>query len=149
MVSSFLRQRGMPSLFRPWSVCFAMVTVVIVTCMMLPQYFGMMKFTQWGAMYTDSWCRVDISSGKPGDDGVQSDVVTASTVGPGAVFSAPMHNYQSCLMWARMVQCGRVMPDGWTVAWARPFFKGQYFLGEDNVCDLPLDPDAEWFRPKL
>ncbi len=138
----------MPSLFRPWSLAFAAVAFAIVSCLMLPGYFGLMKFTQWGAMYTDSWCRVEVYSGDPSDENAATQSVTASTYGPGAVFSAPMHNHFSCAMWARTIQCGRTMSDGWTVVWARPVYKGNFFLDPNNACDMPLDPNAEWFRNK-
>jgi hypothetical protein len=149
MSTIFFRRSGMPSLFRPWSVCFGVIATAIVTCMMLPGFFGLMKFTQWGGMYTDSWCRMDTYSADPKTEGVQSEWVQASTVGPGAVFSAPMHNFMSCLMWARKVQCGRVTKDGWKVTWVSPEFKGKHFFDPRNACDVPLDPNAEWFRSQL
>lgn len=150
MSEAFFRRPGMPSLFRPWSVCFGVVAGTIVAAMMLPGFFGLQKFTQWGAMYTDSWCRMDVYSANPnGGDDVKSEWVQASTVGPGAVFSAPMHNFMSCLMWARKVQCGRVTQDGWKVTWVSPEFKGKHFFDPQNACDVPLDPSAEWFRSKL
>lgn len=150
MQTTPLRMPGMPSLLRPWSLCFAAIALCVVMFMMLPGIFGFQKFTQWGGMYTDSWCRVDVYSGNPNTDSdVKMESVIASTVGPGAVYSAPMHNFETCLMWSRSVQCGRKTKEGWTVTWARPYFKKQYFIDPQNACDLQLQPGVEWFRSKL
>lgn len=150
MTASSLRRAGNPSPFRPWSVCFAIIAALIVSTMMLPRYFGMQKFTQWGAMYTDSWCRMDVYSANPAGGGdVKTESVTASLVGPPAVFSSPMHNFASCLMWARKVQCSRVTGGGWKVAWVRPEFKSTFFFDPGNACDVPVDPNVEWFRSQL
>lgn len=150
MKASAFRVPGMPSLLRPWSLSFAAISISIVLFMMLPGIFGFQKFTQWGGMYTDSWCRVDVYAGNPHtESGVPMESVIASTVGPGAVYSAPMHNFETCLMWSRRVQCGRVTKDGWTVRWARPYFKKQYYIDPLNACDLQVQPGLEWFRSKL
>lgn len=145
----FSRAPVMPLPVRPWSLFFLGVSAAVVAAMMLPTLFGLEKYTQWGGMYTDSWCRTWVYSGDPNTGGpVSSELVVASTVGPPPVFSASMHNHAICAMWARTVQCGRVTKAGWTVRWVSPELKGVRFLGPRNACDIPLDPHAEWFRPQ-
>ncbi len=114
---------------------------------MLPAFFGLLKFTQWGGMYTDSWCHIRVYSGSPFTGAkVEEQYVIASTIGPPIVYGPPVHNHLTCLMWARTVQCGKVTPQGWTIKWASPQFKGQRYYDPKNACDIPLSPVLDWFR---
>lgn len=133
-------------LLRPWSVFFLVVCTAIVTTMMLPAVFGMELFTQWGAMYTDSWCSVRVYDGDPLKPETHTMNVTAGITDTSPVWSAPMHNEETCTMYARNILCGQKSTEGWTIVWARPFFKGKYFLDPQNVCDLTLG-SYEWFSP--
>ncbi len=132
---------------RPWSAFFLAVCVVIVATMMLPSLFGMQKFTQWGAMYTDSWCQVRVYDKDPGKNSdAKSLNVLGGTTNTRPVWSAPMHNPESCAMYARNVLCGQPSADGWTVVWAQPYFKGKYYLDPVNACTL--NPGKyPWFVP--
>ena len=143
-------QNSFPFLLRPWSIFFLLISLSIIAGMMLPGFFGLQKFTQWAGMYTDSWCRVTAYAENPHTHPqTKSEEITASTVGAPPVYSAPMHNYDSCLMWARTVQCGRVTSGGWKVAWASPVFKGKRYIDPANACDVPLDAHAQWFRSQF
>ncbi len=132
-----------------WSIFFAVIVVIIVTTLMLPAVFGFQKFTQWGGMFTDSWCVVQAYSDNPHTNPQAfHEEVIASLVGPPITWSPPLHNHMSCLMWAKQVQCGRVTKDGWTVKWADPVFKHVSYYAPGNACDVS-DQSGEWYRSQL
>lgn len=130
-----------------WYIFFGAISFIIVSTMMIPSVFGLQSFTQWGGMYTDSWCNATVYSGHPEDPGVQSKWFTVAkdqtTV---AVWSSPMHNQTTCAMWFREVLCGRTVPEGWKVVWVKPNYKHQEYMGDNNACDIKLELHAPWFR---
>jgi len=129
----------------PLQFFFFVVVVIIVVTMMLPGIFGLQHFTQWGGMYTNSWCKVQIADKDPllhtdaRSEHIMAGLVTRS------VWSFPMHNEESCVVWSRRY-CGKQAKDGWTITWVRPHYKNEYFLDPNNACDLALPAStAIWF----
>jgi hypothetical protein len=127
-----------------WSVFFGLVSVTMFVTLVAPAAFGLQNFTQWGGMYDDHWCNVDLYSADPKAKGVQHVMVTAGGDGR-RVYSAPAHNRMTCTVWAHTL-CGTKTAAGWTVEWASPLLQSQKYLGTRNLCDLELPPEtADWF----
>lgn len=114
--------------------------------MAAPPLFGLQNFTQWGGMYTNNWCTVQLGDSNPIDNpAAKTEDVLAGKVTTRYVWSYPMHNATSCLVWGRKY-CGRTATAGWTVTWVRPYFKGTYYMDPNNACDLPLPVSySTWF----
>ncbi|MEQ1849874.1 MAG: hypothetical protein ABL890_04780 [Candidatus Peribacteraceae bacterium] len=132
---------------RPISWFFLFVCVAIVTTMMVPAAFGLQHFTQWGGMYSNSWCRIQIADRDPlTESDAQVAEVTAGFVTQ-AVWSYPMHNRSTCAVWGRKY-CGKPSPQGgWTVEWVRPYFKDEYYMDPENVCTVPMPASySSWFQ---
>jgi len=118
---------------RTWSYLFAVVTVIIVVTMVVPGFFGLQSFTQWGGMYVGAWCNVEFRPSTPDGGGGEKEHVRA-----------PQHNSRTCVMWARD-RCGKVSGKGWVVSFAHPTMNAEEILGVGaNVCDLP-PADPPWF----
>lgn len=127
-------------------IFFAGISVIIVVMLMIPAVFGFQNFTQWGGMYTDSWCFAELFEMNPAlHPTSRSQVLTiGKDDGTRVVLYNPQYNEQTCAARAR-TECGRTTKDGWVVNWVRPRFKAAYFMGYSNACDLPLSASSPWF----
>lgn len=132
---------------RSWNIFFSIVTVVIVTTMVMPRFFGLQSFTQWGGMYTDGWCSAHTAAestvdlGRPPTKEEAEEFFGSPTTR--SVWSAPMQNLESCLRWGQS-WCGKEHRPGWRIYHVQPYFRGEYPWEYTNVCDLP-QPDPPWF----
>jgi hypothetical protein len=128
-----------------WHFFFGAVFALIVVTMVIPHAVGLENFTQWGGMYIDGWCHVDLTSAPQADGQTLMTKVLAGSNPPSRlVWFSPMHNTDSCIAWAHS-WCGRPSPEGWTVGGAFPFYRQQFVLGSQNVCDLPHQSTFDWF----
>jgi hypothetical protein len=130
-----------------WEIFFGFVCVMIVVTMMAPGLFGLVAFTQWGGMYTDGWCSVQVRT-VPVDDlnavpADRTDRIQAPR--SRAVWSSPMHNTESCIRWGQSL-CGISVPDTpeLIVREAWPFFRNRWPLDTTDVCTLPR-PSIPWY----
>lgn len=114
--------------------------------MMMPAAFGLQHFTQWGGMYSDSWCTIQLADKNPMEHAdAQIENVTAGLV-TRAVWSYPMHNKRTCAVWGRKY-CGRTAQGGWSVSWVRPHFKGEFYMDPDNMCAVHIPATfSSWFQ---
>ena len=116
-----------------WHIFFAAVSVTIASTMMMPWAFGLQHSTQWGGMYIDGWCGIEIWN----EDTGERDFVRAPTTPP--AWYATMHSRRSCIAWAQS-WCG-VQHQGRTVTKVVPDLHQKNPLGSDaphrNACDLP------------
>gem|GEM_PF-4046942 len=128
-------------------IFFFCISVLIVITLMVPGAFGLQHFTQWGGMYSNSWCRIQVSDKNPlGNRDARTEDVTAGLVTQ-SVWSYPMHNRKTCAVWGKK-HCGKTAPQGgWEVTWVRPFYKNQYYLDPENVCDVTMPASySSWFQ---
>ena len=127
-----------------WSVFFGIFTVLILVTFVFPASFGMQSFTQWGGMYDDHWCNVDLYSSDP--QSTPADTLRhefrAAGRGHTFVYSIPTHNMHSCMVWAHTL-CGRTTADGWIISWISPMFQGVHYVDPVNLCAVSLPDD--WF----
>lgn len=131
-----------------WPIFFLLMVALTIVFFALPPLFGLQNFNQWGGMYDEHWCYAEMYDHNP-------HVVTgamlkferqnAGDTGTQRVYSGPMNNQNSCLMWAHS-RCGKKSTDGWLIRWIEPALKGKHFIGGKNVCDLPLAHETPWFR---
>ncbi len=130
-----------------WPLFFGCFSVALLVFLVVPAVFGLQNFNQWGGMYDEHWCYVDMYSGHPKDDDPppRHEQQSAGFTGTSRVFSGPMNNEKTCLMWARS-RCGKKSTDGWTILWAVPTLKGHAFTHGKNVCDLSLPDSSPWFQ---
>jgi len=131
-----------------WSVFFGLISLVTVVTLIAPAAFGLQNFTQWGGMYDDHWCNVDLYSGNPKTTPkaeLKHQLIVSGGNGH-RVYSAPAHNRLTCTVWAKTL-CGTEMDKGsWKVMWVVPMLQSQKYLGTRNPCDLNLPPEtADWF----
>jgi hypothetical protein len=112
----------------------------------VPVTFGLQNFNQWGGMYDEHWCYVTMYSANPHvvtGALLQTETQSAGDTGTSRVYSGPMANQTSCLMWT-LSRCGKKAQGGWTVTYADPYLKGVHFLYGRNACDYPK-PSVPWF----
>ena len=127
-----------------WSNFFAIVLVAVTVTLVMPALFGLQNFTQWGGMYDDHWCNAKVYAENPYEfPNTKSEQVTAG-MGEPRVYSTPGHNRMTCLVWVRTL-CKTKAKDGWTITWVEPKLQSQFFLGEENACDLSLPGTERWF----
>ena len=129
-----------------WSVFFALISLAMVVTLVAPAAFGFQNFTQWGGMYDDHWCNVDLYSADPAKapkGELKHKQVTAGGDGR-RVYSAPAHNRMTCLVWARTL-CNKPV-DNWKAEWVSPMLQSQKYLAKVNACDIQLPSETEsWF----
>lgn len=134
---------------RPWDIFFTSITVIVVVTLMIPAAFGLQNFTQWGGMYTNSWCSVWVYQSSPyvvGSENIPKErQVAGMTDGSRFVWYGNQHNEQTCALWAR-TRCGRASAAGWTIHWVVPVFKEKFFLGQGNACDVQPPNSFDWFH---
>lgn len=136
-----------------WHIFFACITAVIVVAMMLPAFFGLQEFTQWGGMYTDGWCAVNAESAvvanakDPLPPGAEMKRILAGDMQrEPIVWYPPMQSEQTCIAFARS-WCGVQAPGTtWKVQSAFPFFRGAFLVHEKDICALPNIPSFSWFQ---
>jgi len=137
-----------PISMRFWPGFFMFLAVIIPTTMIVPQFFGLQNFTQWGGMYTSGWCTAHLFSeavsepSKRPPKGVLRDRMDSPTTQP--AFGATMHSRETCIAWGRSF-CDRPSHEGWIAQAVYPNFRKSYPLGNTNVCDLPPDSSLAWF----
>ncbi len=134
-----------------WSIFFGLTTVTIFVAFAAPAAFGLQNFNQWGGMYIDRWCHVDLASADPKlvtGSLLLRESQNAGEAGTRSVFTVPMHNHTTCLMWAAS-QCGGKAQGGWTIAWITASMNKQPLVQGVNICALPLPQASLWFPHAL
>lgn len=139
-----------------WHIFFGFTTLVIIATMIIPQALGLTHATQWGGMYTDGWCSVYIHSEHYGSlseeerkESNEQDTIVVGNYPPIENMPyTPQFTSETCIAIAR-TYCGNEAPKkGWTIDAAYPYFRRQYPLGGDNVCDDPPESASAWFPPQ-
>jgi len=127
-----------------WFLFSSGIAVVITVFFVLPPFFGLQNFVQWGGMYDDRWCTVALYDNNPHDfpDAQSETVVPGSDVH--RVYSAAMHNRQTCYALAR-TRCGTTSKAGWVVAWVEPEFQRVRLTGTVDVCAAETSSMDFWF----
>lgn len=130
-----------------WPAFFCFMAVMTAVVLVVPAMFGLQNFNQWGGMYDEHWCNVTMYSDNPHlVTGALLKVETQSAghTGTSRVFSGPMANESTCLMWT-LSRCGkRSQEGGWIIRYADPYLKGHHFLDGQNACDFS-QPSVPWF----
>ncbi len=129
------------------SLFFGSVTAVIVVFFVVPSAFGLQNFNQWGGMYDDHWCHIEAYSANPHvvtGAALSFELENAGETQTRWVFTTPMHNHATCLMWGR-TRCGRTAVGGWPIAFVNVYMNDVHYAGTDNLCDFPLPEASLWF----
>lgn len=139
-----LGSRHKPARSYPSFFCFTGIAIIVF--FIFPHAFGLQNYNQWGGMYDEHWCNLDVYDGDPTSDR-RAPIVTISAgfTETSRVYSGPMNNETTCLMWSRS-RCGTRTQQGINISWAVPYLKGRRFNGERNVCDSPLPDPSPWFK---
>ena len=129
------------------SVFFGLVSVIILVAFVMPAAFGLQNFNQWGGMYDDHWCHVEVYSDSPhavtGSE-LSFELENAGETQTKWVYTTPMHNQGTCLMWAK-TRCGQQSNGGWAIRWVNAYMLETHFAGVDNICDMDLPQASRWF----
>lgn len=140
------------SMFK-WDIFLGICVVAVVTCLMIPRFFGLQYFTQWGGMYTDGWCSVEASDVRAataeerGRGGRTERVLAGDLQSWRLVWFPPMHRAETCVAWARS-WCGKTSPKGMPIVSVFPYFRREFLSKGLDVCQLPSNPSFRWFtRP--
>lgn len=115
---------------------------------MLPQLFGMHNFVQWGGMYVNRRCSVQLSGVDLETGGGERRRVARPFNPP--VFYYPMHNRETCVAWARLHYCGKTISYDskllrFRIAEVYPELAWRLIFRDENVCSRPPDETLKWF----
>lgn len=129
-----------------WPVFFCIIAVMIAVVLAVPAAFGLQNFNQWGGMYDDHWCYVDMYSDNPHvvtGALLKFETQSAGDTGTSRVYSGPMANESTCLAWT-LSRCGKKSQGGWIIRYADPYLKKHHFMEGQNACDVPR-PSLPWY----
>ena len=132
---------------KKWDFFLGFMAFAIVACFMLPRLFGFQYFTQWGGMYTDGWCSVEVSAeSRPSADerGTTERILAGDIATWRLVWFPPMHRADTCVAWARSY-CGKTSPKGITIQSVFPYYRGKFLAGGKDICTFAEIPAFHWF----
>lgn len=129
---------------RPWSAYFALITVIIVTTMALPDPFGFERIAQWGGMYTDGWCQGTLRVVSGNDPLKTEDIgITVGNDPPvRMVWYAPQFTEKTCAEWL-MHRCHTLWQDK-EVTEVFAMWRHLWIREGANLCDSE-EPLSGWF----
>ena len=132
-----------------WNLFFGTVSVLIITTLIVPHFFGLQNFTQWGGMYTDGWCSIFIASEETRNFAdPPSHVKTKHIQGPSTsiVWYAPMQSEETCIAWAQS-HCNTVQEEGWSARAISAYFRQRYLFEGKNVCAMTKMYEGWFIQP--
>ncbi len=132
---------------RSWDIYFGSMTAAIVALVMVPGLFGLNTFIQWGGMYVDAWCIVDLYSEDPTQhpEALHEQQRAYALDLSDHDWGTPQFSKESCVHWSQQ-RCGERASAGWTIAWVIPGLRNKPVLdAKTNVCALRFPDQSRWF----